>query len=80
MSTTDSSDRSQETQDPASGEAAQVVSVRLSDVSSSLRETAERLREAMEAGTLPRKAAAEIISRLEDVAAKASDVPTLPQE
>ncbi|WP_414936606.1 hypothetical protein [Amycolatopsis sp. cmx-11-51] len=46
---------------------------------SSLAETAERLREAIEAGTVPPKAAARMISRLEEAAVKASEVPMSPQ-
>jgi hypothetical protein len=61
-------------------EAAQAASACLSEVGSSLTETAARLREAIEAGTVPPKAAARMIARLEEVAAKASGVSTPPQE
>ncbi len=83
MCSTDSPDPPQETKAPAPavspGEAAQVASDCLAEVGSSLAETAERLREAIEAGTVPPKAAARMISRLEEAAVKASEVPMSPQ-
>jgi hypothetical protein len=85
MCSTDSSDSTWVTNDPAPAvlpdEAVQAASDCLAgEVGSSLVETAARLRRAMQAGTLPTNAAARMIARLEELAAKVSEGPTSPQE
>lgn len=61
-------------------EAVQAAADCLAEVGSSLTEAAARLRLAMEAGTVPSNAAARMIARLEELAAKAFERPVSPQE